>query len=525
MLAVIVVLALFAFAALIGGCVLFSRSITLKNRAWLGDEDGPVSRRDRRDAEESAHGAKTNVIYAGVCGACAGVLGVSVVALAVWSKSDRVAPSPDTPPAVAATDNTKPPLVRQFDPEGLPLGNDFDAVLTRLNARFRQGNTFLYGLEVANMRYLKGQPGFTRGREAFLAFQSHAGTPATPPPFIGIVSDAWREMLTYVTRDDVPDLCRMLGTQAVESRQTDILGKLAEFNDPRCAVTIAPFLTVDRHRYTVGQLLRKFDSEKLVLPYTAANYHTDVRREAIDILAVVGTAVGARAVETLTRDADTFVKTRAGVAYDTLGRKYNVGRDLVAVVADLKTAMATNDGQRHLTCTRQLDESFRPDHPQRPAVFKSLLALCKFPDPKGDTATELHHAMKWASGDDIKTVCEALVASEGSWSVFKKLEELKDPRSAETVAMFLTKPLLKDEATKTLKAIGPTAMKVVAVYAAPTYPNGAAVDFFTRSAAIDALGEIGTKECIPFLQQIGTAQLDYRDPAIKAINKIVARGR
>jgi HEAT repeat protein len=528
MLAFIAVLALFAIAATVGACILFARSLSLKNRTQFDTfEDEPRTRRERREAEANAQGAKTNMIAAGVCGASALVLAIAIVALAVNEKSSGVSPGDEPATAANTPEGGQPsaPLVRKFDAEGLPIGNDFDAVIHRLNVRFQQGNTFLYGLEISNLKYLKSLPGFTRSREAFLAFQAHAGTPATPPPFIGMVSDAWREMLTYITKNDVPDLCRMLTTQPVESRQTDVLRKLGEYDDPRCAATIAPFLKSDAHRYAVGQMLRKFDSEKLVLPYLGTSYNRDVRCEAVNILAVVGTAASARAVESLTRDPDSFVRNRADVAYDALGRKFNVGRDMVAVVADLKTAMATNDGMRHLTCVRQLDAAFRTDHPQRSSVFKALLALCTFPDPKGNTATELHHAMKWASGDDLKTVCETLVASEGSMSVFKKLEELRDVRSAETVAMFLTKPLLQTEATKVLKAIGPAAMKAVAVYAVPAYPNGAAIDLFTRWAAIDALGEMGTKECIPLLQQIGAAQLDYRDKALEAIKKIIARGR
>ena len=530
MLALIVVLALFAAAAGTGACVFFAHHLRHKQRSQFTADDAPPTRREQREAEANARESKTNLIYAGMCGGTAAVLMVAVVVLAANVKGTP----PDTRPrdetaGGARTEENGPfgrsptaPAVRQFDAEGLPVGNDFDAVLHRMNVRFQQGNTHLYGLELANMRYLKEKTAFARNREAFLAFQAHAGTPAAPPPFIGMVSDAWRELLKYATRDEVPDLCRLLATQPVESRQADVLNKLGEFNDPRCAASVAPFLMVERHRATAGHLLRKFECEKLVIPYLASNLHRDVRCEAVNILSAVGAIDSARAIKPLTRDPEIFVKLQAATAFKTLGPKFGVGHDPLAVVADLKASAA--DGQRFHTCKEQLEAAFHPNPPQRAAVFKALLACCKFPDPKNDTATQLHLAMKWASADDIKTVCEALVASEGSWSVFKKLQELKDVRSAETVAMFLTKPLLKDEATKTLQAIGPGAMKAVAVYAVPAYPNGAPIDLFTRFAAIDALGEIGTRECVPLLQQIGTAQLDYRDKALQAINRILARG-
>src|SRR5205085_132071 len=103
-----------------------------------------------------------------------------------------------------------------------------------------------------------------------------------------------------------------------------------------------------------------------------------------------------------------------------------------------------------------------------------------------------------------------------------KLKEYKDARCAETVAAYLTVPLKIGEAAAVLKAIGAPAEKAVVPYALRAYPNGAEVPFATRSAAIELLGDIGTKECVPALRQCA-AEPAVQQAANKALAKVASR--
>ena len=110
----------------------------------------------------------------------------------------------------------------------------------------------------------------------------------------------------------------------------------------------------------------------------------------------------------------------------------------------------------------------------------------------------------------------------GESVVFLKLKEYKDARCAETVAAFLTVDLKRAEAAEVLKVIGQPAEPAVVPYSQRAAPNGAAIPFATRLAAIELLGDIGTKECVPLLRQ-HAMELTVQAHANKALAKVLAR--
>jgi hypothetical protein len=193
----------------------------------------------------------------------------AVVALGCNKKKPKPDPADDgdTTPPYGLPAVTPGRAVPTFDAEGLPVGNDLDSVLVRLNYRYKRNDFFLYQLETENLRLLKKST-FTRGGEVFKALRGHAGSPAAQPQVGTIPFVAWRQMLAWASRDQTPELCQMLRGERLEARQSDLLGKLAEFKDPRCAEAVAPFLAVPARRSAAEMLLKELDStaEKFVLP-------------------------------------------------------------------------------------------------------------------------------------------------------------------------------------------------------------------------------------------------------------------
>lgn len=90
------------------------------------------------------------------------------------------------------------------------------------------------------------------------------------------------------------------------------------------------------------------------------------------------------------------------------------------------------------------------------------------------------------------------------------------------MAAFLTVDLKRAEAAEVLKAIGAPAEAAVAPYSQRAAPNGAAIPFAVRLAAIELLGDIGTKECIPLLRQHATDPM-VQAQANAALTKVLAR--
>lgn len=500
--------------------------------------DEPVRVRDAGAAAaalDRAGTARTSFLLASVTGAAALGLMLTLVVLAVRMKVPTDAPEvarggTSTEPAPNEAGQPAPktdrPLVRQYDAEGLPIGNDYDAVMVRLNHRFQQNNFHLYQLEMWNVRALKG-PGFTRGAEVFRTLRGHAGTPAVQPSVHAIPFHAWQQAMEWASKGEVPELCQMLGTERLEPRQSDLFNKLTTFKDPRCAAAVAPFLAVPARRSSAEHLLKQLDAtaEPFVLPYLAANQDKDTRVAALQVVAEVGTAQSARAVEAMTRDTDLLVNHHSKIVFEKLSRKFGVEQDLLAVVAALKAGITAENAVAITDNGNKLDAAYKPNHPQRAAIFKGLVECCYAPDPKGyGKRASFLGALKWSSADDLAVLCKLLADSGGESVVFLKLKEYKDPRTADAVAAFLANPLKSAEAAEVLKAIGGPAERAVAVYALPTYPNGTAVPFATRLAAIDLLGDIGTKDCVPLLRQL-TADGNVQAAANKALLKVANRVR
>ncbi len=448
---------------------------------------------------------------------------VAVVALGCKKK-----PKPDT------TDDTSPnanplgvPLgrpVSTVDDEGLPIGNDLDSVLVRLNYRYQKNDFFRYQLETENLRLLK-KPTFTRGSEVFQAFRNHIGNLATQPQIGTIPFLAWQKMMEWSSKDDVPELCKMLRAERVEARQSDLFSKLAAFKDPRCAEAVAPFLASPQRRNQAETMLKELDStaEKFVLPYLAAGNDKDTRVAALQVVAAIGTVESAKVVEAMTRDGDLLVNHHAKIVFEKLSEKFGVEEDLIAVATAVKNGIVAMNPLMIGQNSDKLDKAYRPDHPKRAEIFKILIECCKIPDPKGyGKRASFLGALKWSSADDVGTLCELLLSSGGESVVFLKLKELKDPRCAETVAAYLAVDLKRGEAVSVLQVIGEPAEKAVIPYSLRAYPNGAEVSFATRLGAIELLGEIGTKECIPVLRQ-HAMELNVQAAANKALTKVLSR--
>src|SRR5436190_16581186 len=269
------------------------------------DEDEEDDRPRRRRGETGK--SNTGVIVAIVLGVVL-VIGGIVAAVVAGRKSgdsdDTQAGTGTGPTNTAPFGGGRPGGGRPgggtpagVDAEGLPTGNDLDSVLVRLNRRYQQNDFFRYQLELENLRLLKSQASARRG-EVFRALRGHAGTPATQPQGGTIPFAAWQTMLDWVSKDDVPELSRMLLTERIEARQSDVFRKLGEYKDPRCAEAVAPFLASERRRNEAEQLLKELDSsaEKFVLPYLAAGNAKETRVAALQVVSAVGTKESAKIV-------------------------------------------------------------------------------------------------------------------------------------------------------------------------------------------------------------------------------------
>ena len=432
--------------------------------------------------------------------------------------TEEVVPDPNP---MAGVPNRPVPTI---DNEGLPIGNDLDSVLVRLNVRYQRGDFHLYQLELMNLRAHKNS---ARRAEVFRTLRAQAGTPGAQPQIGTVPFAAWQEAMTWTTKDDTPELSKMLRAEAVEQRQSDLFTRLETFKDSRCAEAVAPFLAVPARRNRAEMLLRDLDStaEKHVLPYLAAGQDKETRVAALQVVAEVGTAESARIVETMTRDSDLLVNHHAKIVFGKLSQRFGTQQDLSAVVAALKAGIANADAVAINDNSTQLDKAYRPDHPKRAEIFKGLIECCKVPDPKGyGKRAAFVGAMKWSSAADIGTLCELLVSSGGESVVFLKLKEYKSAQAAPTVAAYLALPLKSSEAADVLKAIGAAAEKSVMPYALKAAPNGVEIPSATRLAAINLLGDIGTRESVPLLQQL-TADATVKPAASGALTKIANRVR
>ena len=343
--------------------------------------------------------------------------------------NDDAPGSSSIPPVVVAPGR---PVV-SFDAEGLPVGNDLDSILVRLNHRYKQGNYFLYQLETENLRYLKSQGPVVRSGEVFHILRGHAGALTAQPPLASIPFVAWQRAMDWVSPDEVPDLCRMLLAERVEARQSDLFTKLEAYKDPRCAEAVAPFLASPQRRGRAEHLLKDLDdtAEKFVLPYLAANNAKETRVAALQVVAAVGTPESAKIVEAMTRDADLQVKYHATIVFEKLSQRFGTEQDLTAALAALRDGIAGMNPLAIKDSSDQLDKAYRPDHPKRAEVFKGLIECCKVPDPKGfGKRAAFLGAMKWSTADDVGTLCELLLFTGGDSVVFLKLKEYKEPKSA-----------------------------------------------------------------------------------------------
>ncbi|MCE9566950.1 MAG: hypothetical protein K8U57_33530 [Planctomycetes bacterium] len=498
-----------------------------RSRRRRDDDDERPRKRRRREEDETPSGGKTGIVIGAVIGLVV-VIGVVVAVVATRKpRNSTDTPTNNTPGDITTPPGFRPPVsgpTPTVDAEGLPIGNDLDSVLVRLKHRFQQNDFFRYQLETENLRFLN-KPDLTRRVEVFRILRTHAGAPTTQPQVGTIPFLAWQRAMDWTKKDDVPELSKMLTAEKVEQRQSDLFGKLAAFKDPRCAEAVAPFLASQERRNAAETMLKELDSsiEPFVLPYLGATNAKETRVAALQVVSAVGTKESVKLVEPMTRDPDLQVSHHAKIVFEKMSKNFGVEMDLAAVVKALKDGIAAQNAGAINDAYQQLTKAYRADHPKRADVFKGLLDCCAVNDPKGfGKLAAIGGALKWSSKDDVEAINGLLVSTGGESVVFLKLKEYKDPKSADVVASFLAVPLKMNEAVAVLKEIGTGAEKSVQPFASRAAPNGVAIPFATRLAAIELLGDIGTGNSVGGLKQLAADPM-VQAAANKSLMKILAR--
>jgi hypothetical protein len=192
--------------------------------------------------------------------------------------------------------------------------------------------------------------------------------------------------------------------------------------------------------------------------------------------------------------------------------------DFDSLVQQVKEKNEANDVFGMKNVLERVEKNIPKNHPRRAEVFKVLNEGSKSANVfiRGDCTTI---AAKYAGKEDVQELLAMLkenrnVFSEGE--IFKKLEELKDPASAELMASYLKELGKRGHVVKILKAIGAPAENAVSQYLNDP-------DYFTRASAIELIGDIGTRQSIPALQQIAAEDRRQSNNAKKAIQKILQR--
>jgi E3 Ubiquitin ligase len=494
----------------VSGEVTLTKNENPRFRSRAGEPIQVSDTTENREVAASLSKAKTSLIFMAVSGGVTLILAIVLIVMLVnrnkegRNSGDGLFANNST--NGPGTDNTPGFNVPQFDAEGLPTGNSLDSILVRLNHQYQKNDVFRYQIEIENLRIVRKQYA-ARSGEVFRTLRGHAGNLTAPPAFNSIPPIAWRQMLEWATADDSLELFRMFRAERLHDRQLDLFHKIEKFQDPRCAEAMALYLTSPEYRNGAEEFLKKLDPsvEKFVLPFLAANYDKDTRVAALQILLKIGTKECAKYVEPMTRDNEPFVKHNARIVFEKLSKDYGIEQDLMAVVKSLKDGIAAQNPSMINDASDQLDKAYRADHPLRAEVLKGLIECLKTADPKNYAKRATYLGItKWSSKDDIEALCGVLVFTGGDSTIFSKLKEYKDPKCVETVVAFLANGLKMGEASAVLVAVGAPAEKAVFPYTLPFAPNGAQIPFGTRLAAIEVLGEIGTKESVLLLRQLTT---------------------
>jgi HEAT repeat protein len=170
--------------------------------------------------------------------------------------------------------------------------------------------------------------------------------------------------------------------------------------------------------------------------------------------------------------------------------------------------------------------TLKPDNPKGGEVFTVLQDISKTGQNvffRGDAAKE---ACRWAGKTEVPKMAEWLVeCKDGGVEsiILARFKELKDPRCADTVARFIG-TFKKDEAKAVFRVLGPAGEKALHPYAMEKGPDGQNIVWFNRTPVLELLGEIGTKDSVPLLNQLSNDPNKFvRDAATAALSKVKAR--
>jgi hypothetical protein len=265
-----------------------------------------------------------------------------------------------------------------------------------------------------------------------------------------------------------------------------LIDVLAQFPDASAAEAIALRLRDTSQRDRAAQALLKLGpaATPAVLPYI--NYpDAPVQKEARRVARQLNVPADRQLEQTLTDLASTWKKR---------------GRAALQYLAKL-----------------------RPDEANRAKVSKLLNLLLLDPDV-GIRDDALCAVQVWGTKENTTTLLDMLGTFQDrgpgrNLRVIEVLGSLKDPAAAGTLAQGLTHDRERGPVSKALIAIGPAAETAV-------IPFVESPDGWTRLAACQVLGEIGTRQCLEPLQK--AAQLYFGDPIFTrqaeiASQKVMAR--
>ena len=497
---------------------------------------------ENRAAAESRARAKLNLVLTGISGACTlGLVVWLIVALVSPKKSASSSSGSETVSNTPSNNNTNTRVVQNNNnpaerpPErnpgsafkeppqvNLPMGNDLDSVLTRAKARVAANDVFGFKNELQQLRLLF-EPNHPRRSDVFKAMAAFIVVEN-----VFIRGDARNEALFWAGKKEVPELCKMLKDEHEGHTQSGYFNKLKELKDPRCAETVAIYLKDNGKRHEAEETLKALDSsaEKIVLPYTKEGYDRDTRTAAIRVLEEIGGKESAVALDKLIADSERDVAAHAKRALDKVAKRAKYVRSVENIFAAVNTHIAANDQFGAHEALKELGPVYKENHPQRKEVFAALLLIVDTKDVslRNEALNEL---CRWSATDNVPKLCQILttIKDNGAESILlKKLKVLKDPRSAEPVAAFLTNFGKQAEAIGVLKEIGAPAEKALHPYTKEINPDGTPANFITRRPVVELLGEIGTKESIPLLQKLCMDRDNFvRQSALVALQKVKSR--
>jgi HEAT repeat protein len=308
-------------------------------------------------------------------------------------------------------------------------------------------------------------------------------------------AEAAKLLVEWAGPESVPALIHFLEVEDFFGRN-EVMDGLIKMKDPRTAEVFASYLNKDRDRAIRGLTALGTAGEKAVLPYLS---HTDdgVRRSACDALKNIGSKENLALLEPLLTDRNQDVSRAADEAIDAIESRSGQGdtslnkgdrsarRRIDQMIKAIAEIDVTNPDRDRLNRAFDVFRTIRPDHPRRADAAKALERLIDISDRglRSDVAKVL---ATLAGPDNVLALVRFLELEDffGRNEVWDALAKLKDPRSAEIFASYLTKD--RDRAARALIDLGPPAEKAVQKYLSH---NDAGI----RRKACEILQEIGTK--------------------------------